>query len=86
MKIKKSQNFSDYKLIDLEMTFKVIGKMSNNYFYELSKVHKFMQYDKLTFDARFLGIWYICLCTKTAKSLNRDNIQFCLLVSHEGMF
>ena len=22
-----------------------------------------MQYDKLTFDARFLGIWYICPCT-----------------------
>ena len=23
-----------------------------------------MQYDKLTFDARFLGICYICPCTK----------------------
>ena len=35
MKIKKSHNFSDYNLNDLEMTLKVIGKMSNNYFSEV---------------------------------------------------
>ena len=29
MKIKKSHNFSEYNLNDLEMTLKVIGKMSN---------------------------------------------------------
>ena len=31
-KSRKCHNFSDYSLNDLEMTFKVIGKMSNNYF------------------------------------------------------
>ena len=31
MKIKKMSKFIDYSLNDLEMTLKVIGKVSNNY-------------------------------------------------------
>ena len=42
------------------MTFKVIEKMSNNYFFsEVSNVIKSTQYDELTFGARFWGIGYI---------------------------
>ena len=31
-KSRKCHNFSDYSLNDIEMTFKITGKMSNNYF------------------------------------------------------
>ena len=35
MKVKKKSHFSVYNLNDLEMTLKVIGKMSNNNFSEV---------------------------------------------------
>ena len=39
-----------------------------------------MQYDKLTFDARFLGIWYICPCTiDLKKKLSTLNWLFLIL-------
>ena len=34
-KSRKCHNLSDYSLNDLDMTLKVIGKMSNKYFYEV---------------------------------------------------